>query len=202
MDYVPFKDYFSLSDVAWNSDLLGDLDRIMSPPQCVYSLISSDNDTGERELPLNGLKFDPLDDVRCNSYEDFKRNGVEADLDEIDQYQHQLREVRTLTDAGTNPALAYYINKQRKNKHIKKVCVFCKNNGELPSVYNSHVLKDADGKVTCPILRKYICPLCGTHGDTAHTISYCPQNINGASAGLLLFQNSNRDSAGRLKVRK
>ena len=39
----------------------------------------------------------------------------------------------------------------------------------------SHELKDASGKVTCPQLRKYRCPGCGSTGDDAHTRSYCPQ---------------------------
>ncbi|XP_022094328.1 nanos homolog 1-like [Acanthaster planci] len=53
-------------------------------------------------------------------------------------------------------------------------CVFCKNNGESEMVYASHVLKDGDGKITCPILRAYTCPLCGASGDFSHTIKYCP----------------------------
>ena len=39
-------------------------------------------------------------------------------------------------------------------------------------------VKDAKGKVTCPILRNYICPLCNSTGDFAHTIKYCPNSTN------------------------
>lgn len=40
-------------------------------------------------------------------------------------------------------------------------------------MYQSHVLKDANGVVVCPILRAYKCELCGASGDTAHTKKYC-----------------------------
>lgn len=63
------------------------------------------------------------------------------------------------------------------NRPMKQqVCVFCRNNGESESFYTSHCLKDADCKVTCPVLRAYTCPLCGANGDLAHTIKYCPEN--------------------------
>ncbi|XP_001641215.2 nanos homolog 1 [Nematostella vectensis] len=58
----------------------------------------------------------------------------------------------------------------------RQVCVFCRNNGESEEVYASHVLKSADGKTTCPILRAYTCPICKASGDDSHTIKYCPQN--------------------------
>ncbi|XP_054479310.1 nanos homolog 2 [Anoplopoma fimbria] len=54
-------------------------------------------------------------------------------------------------------------------------CRFCKQNGESVRVYRSHRLKSDDGKVTCPILRNYTCPICGDTGDQAHTRRYCPQ---------------------------
>lgn len=66
--------------------------------------------------------------------------------------------------------------------NAKRLCVFCKNNGEMESVYASHILKDDDGRVLCPILRAYTCPICGDSGDTAHTIKYCPQNNGGQSS--------------------
>lgn len=59
-----------------------------------------------------------------------------------------------------------------------QVCVFCRNNGESESVYTSHVLKDTDGRTSCPILRAYTCPICKANGDNSHTIKYCPMNQN------------------------
>ncbi|VDP75252.1 unnamed protein product [Schistosoma mattheei] len=50
-------------------------------------------------------------------------------------------------------------------------------------------VKDRFGRVTCPILRKFTCPLCGATKDRAHTIRYCPRlllgnnNRNGNSSG-------------------
>lgn len=46
------------------------------------------------------------------------------------------------------------ISRRRKNKKpLPTECVFCKNNGETSETYKAHILKDADGKVRCPILR-------------------------------------------------
>nr|XP_039251642.1 uncharacterized protein LOC120329088 [Styela clava] len=53
-------------------------------------------------------------------------------------------------------------------------CAFCKSNKEPRHVYSSHWLKDANGKIACPILRRYRCKHCGATGDKAHTDSYCP----------------------------
>ncbi|XP_038598578.1 nanos homolog 3-like [Tachyglossus aculeatus] len=37
-------------------------------------------------------------------------------------------------------------------------CPFCRHNGEARHTYPSHNLKDAMGRVVCPILRGYVCP--------------------------------------------
>ncbi|XP_075905637.1 nanos homolog 1-like [Nelusetta ayraudi] len=61
-----------------------------------------------------------------------------------------------------------------RGKPEPRVCVFCRNNGAPEEVFGTHVLKAADGRVLCPILRAYTCPLCSASGDNAHTIKYCP----------------------------
>ena len=42
------------------------------------------------------------------------------------------------------------------------------NNNESEAVYTSHVLKDTDGKVVCPALYVYVCPICN---NTGHKVS-------------------------------
>uniref|UniRef100_T1IIX6 Nanos-type domain-containing protein n=1 Tax=Strigamia maritima TaxID=126957 RepID=T1IIX6_STRMM len=75
------------------------------------------------------------------------------------------------------PPMGRPVLKRQKNKKLLPTeCVFCKNNREDPKFYQSHILKDFNGKVRCPVLRAYECPICGISGDKAHTIKYCPAN--------------------------
>ena len=64
---------------------------------------------------------------------------------------------------------------------IFQVCVFCRNNGEDASVYTTHTLMSTAGKVICPILFAYKCPICHATGDYAHTLKYCPMMPKGIS---------------------
>ncbi|XP_020025092.1 nanos homolog 2 [Castor canadensis] len=80
---------------------------------------------------------------------------------------------------------------------LTTLCNFCKHNGESRHVYSSHQLKTPEGVVLCPILRHYVCPLCGATGDQAHTLKYCP--LNGSQQSL--YRRSGRNSAGR-KVKR
>jgi len=66
--------------------------------------------------------------------------------------------------------------KPKKTRKLPSFCVFCKNNNEAESVYSSHVLKDPDGKVVCPALYIYKCPICNNTGHEAHTVKHCPYN--------------------------
>ncbi|XP_065322970.1 uncharacterized protein LOC135930112 [Gordionus sp. m RMFG-2023] len=66
----------------------------------------------------------------------------------------------------------YEINKNLGNKMF---CIFCKNNGEPISWFSTHKLKNQQGQILCPVLRKYVCPVCQASGDKAHTITYCPK---------------------------
>ena len=76
---------------------------------------------------------------------------------------------------------------------LPTICNFCKHNGESRHVYTSHQLKTPEGVVVCPILRHYVCPLCGATGDQAHTLKYCPLNSSQQS----LYRRRGRNSAGR-----
>ena len=181
MAYNQFQDYFGLSNIAWQ---IQDLDNLVKKD-------SMDNYSNELCINLSDElnSFDPLVSIRSDAHEDFLNNGVEVGLDEFDLYQAQLRE-RNAADLMVidNPVLNEYLEiKRLKNKKTgKKFCVFCKNNGERTDIYMSHVLKDSEGRVMCPVLRKYTCPLCGVSGDNAHTIRYCPRNEGGFSSVSLL----------------
>ena len=52
-------------------------------------------------------------------------------------------------------------SKANSNNKRDTGCSFCVNNGESVEIYMSHPLKDALGKVVCPILRVHVCKLCG-----------------------------------------
>ncbi|KAG8448482.1 hypothetical protein GDO86_015536, partial [Hymenochirus boettgeri] len=86
---------------------------------------------------------------------------------------------------------------QNDVRSFEIICNFCKHNGESRTVYNSHTLKNQQGIIICPVLRKYICPLCGATGDTSHTLKYCPFN----QEKHCLYRKSGRNSAGR-KVKR
>ena len=55
------------------------------------------------------------------------------------------------------------------------LCRFCQNNGEDESWYRGHVTRSPAGKVLCPVLRVYTCPVCAVIGDNAHTSSTAPR---------------------------
>lgn len=75
---------------------------------------------------------------------------------------------------------------QRRSPSLME-CVFCKNNNELPEFYKSHILKDPNANIQCPVLRAYNCPICNNGGGPkAHTVRYCPLNKAGLSNSRLI----------------
>ena len=51
------------------------------------------------------------------------------------------------------------------------LCPFCRNKGASPALYTSHTLRDATGKLLCPVLRSLSFPLCHATGDNVRTIA-------------------------------
>lgn len=60
------------------------------------------------------------------------------------------------------------ISNKKEIKGKPPHCVFCKNNKETEEVYMGHILKTAKGKVVCPRLREYVCPICSATGDNGN----------------------------------
>ena len=143
---------------------------------------SSPGNNIELYCSSNYLRISPvpvyyLDYVRAIESLDFCTNGIEQDLDEYDLYQINQRE----TTCPANKNKRYRLSSCNSTRnHV--YCVFCRNNGESLSIYGSHTLKDTYGRITCPVLRRYTCPICRSSGDEAHTIKYCPMNVNRIAA--------------------
>uniref|UniRef100_A0A8C3UG56 Nanos C2HC-type zinc finger 3 n=1 Tax=Catharus ustulatus TaxID=91951 RepID=A0A8C3UG56_CATUS len=74
-------------------------------------------------------------------------------------------------------------------------CSFCQHNGEAPSMYESHSLRDAQGRLQCPVLRSYVCPQCGATQDQAHTRRFCPRTHRGYTS--VYSRPARAGSAGR-----
>nr|CAJ28985.1 zinc finger protein [Platynereis dumerilii] len=121
---------------------------------------------------------------------DFHLNGVESEFDYLDrrlctqQPEEKIKRptraeelMSTCSQARENLLLTITRSKHKAPTGKKNICVFCKTNGEGEVIYTSHVLKEKNGRVCCPILRAYKCPNCGAHGDTAHTLKYCPLSV-------------------------
>ncbi|XP_061700416.1 nanos homolog 1-like [Syngnathoides biaculeatus] len=107
-------------------------------------------------------------------------------------------------DAPEAPEARGRCKRAPRGKPEARLCVFCRNNGAPEEVYASHILKTADGRVLCPVLRAYTCPLCSANGDNAHTVKYCPLFAcrappGGGHDGLLLA-GGGRTPGGRLQL--
>ncbi|KOC70335.1 Nanos like protein 1 [Habropoda laboriosa] len=122
--------------------------------------------------------------------------------DVMEEFRHNGRDFEYCPDLdnGTMPEMT---QRRKKNKKpLPTECVFCRNNGEQEAYYREHLLKNADGLISCPVLRAYTCPKCGATGDFAHTVKYCPKSPKYPET--LATVNSfklSRNSMGRRRVK-
>ena len=180
-DYDMFKDYFGLNSIVL---ALGH-DYLVSTSPTNEEV--DQNDIGVSFGAIGGRRRNS--DSSSNSAEFYEHYGndsppyspsahlqdyfVDRDFDRTGGGRRDLAmgQRRVKFQAGSRSSYQGPQQQQRPS-----VCVFCRNNGEAESLYNSHALKDHTGKVTCPILRAYTCPVCKASGDSAHTLKYCPKN--------------------------
>ncbi|XP_005096656.1 uncharacterized protein LOC101848040 [Aplysia californica] len=113
----------------------------------------------------------------------FSQNGITEELDECDKSFFRAPEVGIDNQAKKREEFLLTLEAEREKqrklvlpKYTPKMnCKFCKNNGESPEVYTKHRLHYNE-KTICPLLRHYVCRLCNSTGDFAHTIRHCPFN--------------------------
>ncbi|XP_018313198.1 RNA-binding protein nanos [Mycetomoellerius zeteki] len=97
-------------------------------------------------------------------------------VDEVmEDFRHNGRDFEYCPDVDTDVSKQSASRRKKNKKPLPTECVFCRNNGEEETYYRQHLLKDVDGRVECPVLRAYTCPICGATGDEAHTVKYCPR---------------------------
>ncbi|XP_051163747.1 nanos homolog 1 isoform X2 [Leptopilina boulardi] len=122
--------------------------------------------------------------------------GSACKPDVMDEFRSNGRDYEFLSDNEEDTPKP--LPRRRKNKKpLPTECVFCKNNGEQPMYYKSHILKDGDGKVVCPILRRYQCPICQALGDDSHTLKYCPKNPKPSGVPIVSALKTLRNSSGK-----
>ncbi|NWY50346.1 NANO3 protein, partial [Chionis minor] len=95
---------------------------------------------------------------------------------------------------GQTPAASPGIPEASPASPGKSLCAFCKHNGEAKQVWSGHSLRDAGGRVLCPVLRSYVCPQCGATQDRAHTKRFCPLTRRGYAS---VYSRSPRPARGR-----
>jgi len=125
----------------------------------------------------NAYGFDWSSTSESNSPRSSMFYGANHNDYECPQYGQNMLPEAPPTDIFTPSLVRRPPASQTRSQKVKyNFCVFCKNNGEDESYYLSHTLKDDNGRVTCPILYKYKCPICHATGPISHTIRYCPHN--------------------------
>lgn len=121
----------------------------------------------------------------------------------MEDFRHNGRDFEYCPDLDMDATRQIVPRRKKNKKPLPKECVFCRNNGEEEAYYRKHLLKDIDGRVSCPVLRAYTCPICGACGDVAHTVKYCPKGpyYNFCTMSVANTFKVQRNSTGKRKTR-
>ncbi|XP_046384726.1 uncharacterized protein LOC124155025 [Ischnura elegans] len=146
----------------------------------------SDEVVGKENFPANEGK---------NNINNFKeeynfKEEIKSSYMEWFSFIQDLSKKKTTSDTFTQPV-----------KGGTDLCSFCRKNGEAYAFYTSHRLRDDLDRVCCPILYRYVCPICKATGDNAHTIKYCPLNNDRGSIPLITRLKGLRNSMGKRRGR-
>lgn len=116
---------------------------------------------------IDSSNYSSIDSVSTNSFDKSELNR------QVNRQAKKLERPSEKIQVDVSQCMLKSARILSKNPNKVIVCTFCKNNGEPEDIYRSHSIKDVRGRVTCPLLKEYVCPSCGESGENAHTITYC-----------------------------
>ena len=113
-------------------------------------------------LNAEAHEFSPLTVLKMQAAIE-KKNGDAAVWKRLQSHEISLISKRKKSFEGSSPSCDILLKAKRLEGKIERrksfdYCRFCKSNGESEELYASHVTKNGDGSVQCPILRTYVCP--------------------------------------------
>lgn len=71
----------------------------------------------------------------------------------MEDFRHNGRDFEYCPDLDIDVTRQIMPRRKKNKKPLPTECVFCRNNGEEEAYYRKHLLKDIDGRVSCPVLR-------------------------------------------------
>lgn len=71
----------------------------------------------------------------------------------MEDFRHNGRDFEYCPDLDIDVTRQIVPRRKKNKKPLPTECVFCRNNGEEEAYYRKHLLKDIDGRVSCPVLR-------------------------------------------------